>query len=65
MKKILLVILACNFGCAGLNHDMLANALNNADEQSQRERGCECKKTKKKNQRINMAKYEIFDDKNQ
>jgi hypothetical protein len=65
MKKILLVMLFCNFGCAGLNHDMLANALNNADEQLKKECECECKKTKKKNQRINMAKYEIFDDKNQ
>jgi hypothetical protein len=48
MKKIMFIVLLCNIGCAGLNHDMLANALNNADEQLEKERECERKKTKKR-----------------
>ncbi len=62
MKKIIMLLLLCNVGCAGLNHNMLANSLNNADEQLKKECECECEKTKKKSQNTDMTKYEIFDE---
>ena len=62
MKKIILVILACNFGCAGLNHDMLTNSLNNSDEQL-RECKCECKKEKNKSSKLDPRfSLDLYDD---
>jgi hypothetical protein len=61
VKKIILVILLCNFGCAGLNHDMIANALNNADEQLVKD--CKCKKEKKKSSKLDPRfSPDLYDD---
>ena len=67
MKKIIVLMWLCSTGCAGLNQDMLASALNNADEQLVKECSCKkYKKTKKKSSKskrhhVDMTKYDLFD----
>ena len=58
--RIFAILLLLTTGCAGLNHDMMANALNNADEQKC---SCACRKNvKKKSSQRNLDKYFLFDD---
>jgi len=58
--RVFIAMLLLTTGCAGLNHDMVASALNNADEQK---RSCVCRKNvKKRPSQSDLDRYFLFDD---
>jgi len=58
--RVFIAMLLLTTGCAGLNHDMVASALNNADEQKC---SCSCReKAKKKPSQSDLDRYFLFDE---